>query len=140
MDKLVALARTVRAAFSGMHGEDLCGYCCRASVQLFLLARSHGIRDARLGATYWHVFVVRDERIVDVTATQFGLANGVALLPLDKGKRLARLAQMGAKVRRTASADPWSPYVLVDSTEELEKLGWEINYFLEEDRRLVLGR
>ncbi len=140
MGNLVALARIVRAAFSRAHGEDLCGYCWRASAQLFLLARSHGIADARLGATYWHVFVVRGDRIVDVTATQFGLASGVTLLPLDRDRRLARLARMGAKVRRTASADPWSPHLLVDSIEELENLGWETNYFLEEDRRLVLER
>lgn len=56
------------------HRDDLCGYCAIASARLWSLLRSQGIpaelheAETALGN---HVFVVVDDHLVDVTATQF---------------------------------------------------------------------
>jgi len=133
MEELIALARVVRAAFSRAYSGDLCGYCCRASVQLFLLARERGIVDARLAVTWGHVFVVLGDTIVDVTATQFGVADAVAVLPLEKLERTAWLV----RVKGAVSHDHWEGYKLADSIEGLEDAGWEVRYFLDKDHTMV---
>ena len=82
LDKIKEIAFNIRRAFEeiekgeGMRLGGLCGYCKRASIQLYLEAHRRGL-DVRLVATPGHVYNTYGDYIVDVTATQFGIASPV---------------------------------------------------------------
>jgi hypothetical protein len=73
LDRLIRLARIVRRAYEKIYGQysDLNGVCFDASRQLFLLAKDNGLA-VEIGIGDGHAFVLLDNTVVDVTATQFG--------------------------------------------------------------------
>ena len=79
-DTLVTIATDVRYWAEGRcrpGDEDLNGWCAKASGQLFRELQEEGI-EAEIHMWSWHndesahVFVVVEDHVVDVTATQFG--------------------------------------------------------------------
>lgn len=74
---VVAAAKRARAwaqAEAGPH-HNLCGWCAKASARLYAELSAHGIKPAicmtnteNQGS---HVFLLLDDHVVDVTATQF---------------------------------------------------------------------
>ena len=83
------LAHKIRDAFEeiaksergGQVGSlDMCGYCLRASVQLFLEGRKRGM-DMRMVAAWGHVYNSFEDYIIDITATQFGVMERVMVRP-----------------------------------------------------------
>lgn len=79
------IAHKVRDAFEEI-GEkeelpsDLCGLCLRSSVQLFLAAKYFDINIKVVGG-YGHCYTMCDGYIIDITATQFGEADRVLIVP-----------------------------------------------------------
>lgn len=124
---IVELAQCVRNwAESKRHrhnfSADLCGMCAIANAHLYRVLKDHGIR-------FWlvendhHVFLLRQNRVLDVTATQFGDYGRVLFTPLDapaahKGdkigdvswwqvrRKFATLEQLNAYMKQTG----WPPY------------------------------
>jgi hypothetical protein len=86
MVRMKKVASRVRKAFEEIarknnRSSDLCGYCCRASVQLLLAAQRNGIQGVGLVAAAGHVYNVYKDHIVDITATQFGKGSPVYVVP-----------------------------------------------------------
>lgn len=55
----------------GHFSSDLCEFCGIASVNLFLLLKKYGF-SPKIAVSHCHAFVICDDYIVDVTASQFG--------------------------------------------------------------------
>lgn len=79
-DKIHAIATDVRfwtegkAAFANYNPNDLMGWCAIASAELFRRLKNAGV-DAEIHmSTEWnaHVFLIVEDHVIDVTATQFG--------------------------------------------------------------------
>lgn len=95
MVRVKKVAEQVRKAFEEVSrneqpskkDHDLCGYCCRASVHLFLAAKRHGIDGVKLVLGNGHVFNMFNDHIVDVTCTQFGIGNSVHIIPYSEQKK-----------------------------------------------------
>jgi hypothetical protein len=90
LEKVKKIAKKVRAAFEeieekeyGSKYTDLGGYCGRASVQLYLACRRAGITIG-LHEGYGHMFNTYNGRIIDITATQFGINKKVYVKKIDK--------------------------------------------------------
>lgn len=64
---------------------DLCGMCAKASGYLFELLRKEGIK-AKLAINDQHCFILVDDFIVDITATQFG-RDKIYIIPLDEAEK-----------------------------------------------------
>jgi len=118
MVKIKRIASQVRAAYEDIAGKDndLCGYCCRASAQLLLAAQRHGIHGVQIVLGSGHVFNVYDKHIIDVTATQFGVADKVYITPYDPDGDV--LSNGWWKTRG-------GPYNSLDEFEEIS--GWRVN-------------
>jgi hypothetical protein len=73
LDRLIRLARVVRSAYEKIYGKhsNLGGACFDASRQLFRLAKDNGLV-VEIGIGDGHAFVLLNNTVVDVTATQFG--------------------------------------------------------------------
>jgi len=93
-----SIARKIRKAFEeiekkeGSYGDvpgDLGGYCGRASVQLYLACRRKGIKVV-MAEGEGHMFNVYNGRIIDVTATQFGVPEKIFVRKLSYGDKLNR--------------------------------------------------
>ena len=70
-----------KAEKANYNPHNLCGWCAISAAQLFReLKRAH--IDAELHYVSGHCFVVVDDHVVDVTATQFGPFNHVKILIL----------------------------------------------------------
>lgn len=132
MQRLLELAKIVREAFDERYGGSLCGFCCSASVQLFRLAKDNGLDGVTLGATGGHVFNLFEGQIVDVTATQFGVEDKVAVLPIDPEQR------MKLRGRAPEDYDPWNRFEVASNLDGLKSIGWCSNP--EQDRDIVLER
>ncbi len=92
LERLVDLARIVRAAFERVaevhdYPSNLGGLCYDASTYLLRMARSQGI-DVQLGHGVGHWFVLLGDTIVDVTSTQFGQPDRIAVLPLAEASKI----------------------------------------------------
>jgi len=91
LERLVELAKIVRQACefytekTECGPEDLAGLCYDASCALFGLAKKNGI-SVEMGESSCHWFVLLDNMIVDITATQFGVPDKVAVLPIEEAK------------------------------------------------------
>jgi len=91
LERLVELAKIVRQACdfytekTECVSEDLAGLCHDASCALFGLAKKNGI-SVEMGESSCHWFVLLDNMIVDITATQFGVPDKVAVLPIEEAK------------------------------------------------------
>ena len=92
LEKLVELAKVVREACefytekTECGPEDLGGLCHDASYALLRLAKKQGIDNVELGASPNHWFVLLNNMIVDITATQFGVSDKVSVLSLEETK------------------------------------------------------
>lgn len=98
------------------HRDDLCGYCAIASARLWSLLRSQGIpaelheAETALGN---HVFVVVDDHLVDVTATQFQDYRDQWVIICDRGRarrwwwRTARVHESARDLRRHQTRVGW---------------------------------
>ena len=92
MVKLKKVATQVRQAFENISRQEypylkehsLSGYCCRASAQLFLAAKRHGIEGVKIVVGHGHVYNVYQGHIVDITATQFGEKDPVYIKPFNE--------------------------------------------------------
>jgi hypothetical protein len=86
LEHLIGLARIARATFelvavkNSFH-NDLSGLCYDASSFLRRMAKAHGI-ETELGHGPGHWFVLLGDVVVDITSTQFGQPEKVAVLPL----------------------------------------------------------
>ena len=75
-DKVLPIARSVRkwaerkAEAAKYNPDTLCGWCAIASAHLFRALKNEGI-ESELHYVSGHCFVVVDDYVVDVTATQF---------------------------------------------------------------------
>jgi hypothetical protein len=88
---LVGLARTARAAFERVAEKDdwpsnLSGLCYEASSFLRRMAAAHGIK-TDLGKGFGHWFVLLGDTVVDITSTQFGHPDRVAVLSLEEAEK-----------------------------------------------------
>ena len=63
--------------------RDLGGMCAIASAKLFRLLTDAGYDHVRIAVNGAHAFVICDEEIIDVTATQFGF-DKIVITPLSK--------------------------------------------------------
>lgn len=85
-EKVRAIAQNVRnwAEDRDWHSiKTLYGFCAKASARLHTLLVKEGI-PAKIGCNDHHVYVIVDNYIVDVTATQFGPWETVTVLPLEE--------------------------------------------------------
>jgi hypothetical protein len=90
LELLINLARFTRTVFEKESRlEDLAGMCYDASCFLHTIAKAYGI-ETRIGAGVGHYFVVYNNMIIDVTATQFGIKEKVVIIPIDKAKEVGR--------------------------------------------------
>lgn len=91
LEKLVGLARIARAAFERFAAKDnwkpdLGGLCYDATCFLRRMAAAQGIAtDAGMGRGHW--FVLHGDTVVDITSTQFGQSDRVAVLPLAEAQK-----------------------------------------------------
>lgn len=86
LKRLLRLARIARSAYEAVAREcgykpDLGGLCYGASQFLRRMAYEHGIA-TDIGEGNCHWFVLFGDTVVDITATQFGVAESIAVLPL----------------------------------------------------------
>jgi len=79
LNKVLVLANQVRLAFEeigSLSPPSLVGFCGRASIQLHLAAKRHGIKvDLCVGSG--HMYCMFGQDVIDVTATQFGMEDKV---------------------------------------------------------------
>lgn len=59
-----------KAVAASYNPDNLCGWCAIASAELFTRLAAAGI-DAEIHINNNHTFVIADDNVVDVTATQF---------------------------------------------------------------------
>jgi len=90
--KLIGLARITRTIFERVarkegYPSNLGGLCYDASCFLRKMAKAQGIQ-TDLGETCIHYFVLHGDTVIDVTSTQFGQEEKVAVLPLEKAKTI----------------------------------------------------
>lgn len=100
--RVVSLARAARAwaeersDAAESYSEDLCGWCAIASAQLHrefvrqdIPAEIHMWEENPGGRGWCHVFLVVEDHIVDVTATQFSefADESVVILPYNSAKK-----------------------------------------------------
>jgi hypothetical protein len=76
LSEVVQIANNIRTAFEALaersnRDKNLCGYCARASVQLFLAAQAKG-HDVKISIGDGHIYNIFQDYIIDITATQFG--------------------------------------------------------------------
>jgi hypothetical protein len=124
LERLITLARIARAAFERVAARDgynptLGGLCYDASCFLRRLASAHGI-ETDLGHGYGHWFVLHGDTVVDVTSTQFGQPERVAVLPLAEA---AKRGQWWELLGRSADAPPpWNNRMADMAAEEADAL------------------
>ena len=125
LERLVSLATVVRKAFEKYAAKtkyfpsDLCGLCYDASLTLMRLAKRHGIEKAQLGVGIGHWFVLLDNMVVDVTSTQFGQPDKVAVLPLEHAEKIGTWWELQGKQDEATWED--SQYTM-DGTALAEEL------------------
>jgi len=85
--KVVVVAKEVRSWAESLankkpfaYESDLCGLCAIASAKLHKELKKQKIA-SEIHIGYGHVFLVVENHIVDVTATQFGLKEKVVIKP-----------------------------------------------------------
>jgi len=90
LKKVKRIAKDIRKAFeeidkkyTGHTGGDLGGHCGRASVQLYLACRRVGIKIG-INKGEGHMFNTYRDRIIDITATQFGVRRKVFVRKIPK--------------------------------------------------------
>lgn len=77
MVRVKRVASQIREVFEKISAQeggssDLCSFCDRASIQLFLASKRYGIDGVKIVCSDHHVYNVYNGHIIDVTATQFG--------------------------------------------------------------------
>jgi hypothetical protein len=87
----VAREKAEQIAEQELFNEDLEGLCARASAILFSELRKRNIY-ARICLAYDHCFVVYDNHIVDVTATQFNIQDKIFICKLSDLERISHPA------------------------------------------------
>lgn len=92
MDRLIALAHQVRTAFERTAvrdnwSTDLCGLCYHASKFLHATSVDLGI-DTHVVGGVGHYFVMYGDFVIDVTSTQFGQPDKVAVKPLVEAEKI----------------------------------------------------
>lgn len=66
--------------------DDLCGGCLSASFRLVKLLWQNGI-NAALATNHYHVFVIVDDYVWDLTATQFGFKEKLKIISVEEAKK-----------------------------------------------------
>jgi len=133
LEKVITLAKNIRIAYEHLairsnKKTNLAGYCSRASVQLHLIAKELGINVA-IVPSYFHVYNVYDNKIIDITATQFGKRKRVWIVNFNKTNKISH----------------WQPKCnykkeefICNSIEELLFSGWWIyKRDINNDRRFI---
>jgi len=93
MDKLIEIAWKLRMAFERVSkakgwSDDLYGMCYCASCLLHKIAADNRIT-TEIGRGSGHYFILYDGNIVvDITSTQFGQPDRVAVMPLEKAEKI----------------------------------------------------
>lgn len=109
LKKVKKIAKKIRAAFEEIEKKeygrpsDLGGYCGRASIQLYLACRREGIRIG-LHEGCGHMFNTYDGRIIDVTATQFGINRKVYVKKIPKDENGLEDYHMTEATHRSAKS------------------------------------
>jgi hypothetical protein len=98
LERLIGLARIARAAFERVAAENgyrdhLGGLCYDASSFLRRMALAYGIK-TDLGQAHGHWFVLFGDVVVDITSTQFGHPDKVAVLSLSVAQSLGSWWQL----------------------------------------------
>lgn len=99
LDRLCAIALKARRAMEIVAKKDdwprdLCGLCYDASCFLRTLAAREGIK-TELGTGIGHFFVIFNrDTVIDITSTQFGVADRVAVRPLDLAEKVGEWWQV----------------------------------------------
>lgn len=98
LERMTLLARRARAAFERVAGRcdwDPClgGWCLDASMFLRNMAKANGLR-VDIGCGYGHYFTLLGDMVVDITSTQFGEKDPVAVLPLAEASKRGRWWEM----------------------------------------------
>jgi len=102
-------------AVKNKFNDDLCGLCAIAAAKLAEELRANGfdavIGLSSIGCFTYHAFVILDNHIIDITASQFG-HDRIMITPLKEGRRLRH----------------WKVYKMFSSTTDfirhLEGISW----------------
>lgn len=114
LERLTLLARRARKAFELVavrqnRPSSLGGWCQDATVFIFGRARAMGIA-VDMGHVPGHYFVLLGDTVIDVTATQFGVKDKVAVLPLEDTRRRGEWWDL--EMRHSDPPPPWSNRLL----------------------------
>ena len=91
LEKVIELASKIRIAFEDLakrsnRKSNLTGYCIRASIQLHLAAKDLGISVSMVPSDF-HVYNVYGDKIIDITATQFGKRKKVWIVNFNEANK-----------------------------------------------------
>lgn len=131
MEQVEQIARQVRrwakmnAKREDYSPDDLMGWCARASAELFLRLKDAGIKSEIHLHEGWpsHCFIVVDDHIVDVTATQFAEFKNKAVVILHQ--------------REAESYDFYQTHKVFDDVKKLHKLQRKTNWPMSQTVRLT---
>lgn len=123
LERLVVLARRARVVFERIAvrrnwHSDLCGWCKDATVFIFDRAREMGI-NADMGHIPGHWFVLLDNMVVDITATQFGRKEPVTVMPLEEARKAGWWWHLEPHDRISTAQEPWDVSLIEEATKEM---------------------
>jgi hypothetical protein len=102
--------------------DDLCGMCAIASAKLWRSLAGGGIYGVIAHSRIEHFFMVLDDYVIDITATQFGVVNPVTILPKSYAKasywRINKVLTNDRRMRQYQTRRQWCP----DEIPNLEAL------------------
>lgn len=122
LERLIGLARIARAAFERVAAKDnysshLGGLCYDASCFLRRMATAYGIA-TDLGHGFGHWFVLYGGTVIDVTSTQFGQPEKIAVLSLEEAARRGNWWVLQG--RHNDPPPPWNNRIANMAAEEAD--------------------
>jgi len=107
LERLIGLARFARITFEKVAERDqwpynLGGLCFSASFFLHKLAENYGIK-TEIGHGIGHWFVLFEDKVVDITATQFGVKEKIAVLSIEEAEKCGGWWELQNKWSQTKS-------------------------------------
>lgn len=75
-----------------------------------------------IGHVPGHWFILLDDMVVDITSTQFGVANAVSILSLDEAMKIGRWWRLRRDGRISDPIEPWDASLAESVAKEMEYL------------------
>jgi len=124
LERLLGLARIARVVFERVAAKDtypphLGGLCYDASCFLRRMAAAYGIK-TDLGQGHGHWFVLFGNTVVDVTSTQFGQPEKIAVLPLEEAEKRGHWWSLVG--RHSDPPPPWNNRMANMAAEEADEV------------------